>query len=282
MPVYIVEIWVFFTGLCIGSFLNVCIYRLPSTKTISNPPRSQCPACGTSIRFIDNIPVISYLFLLGRCRTCKNPISIRYPIVELISGLFALFTYMKYGATLDSLVFYLFIAALIVITFIDIDHQIIPDVISLPGILVCLGASFIRTRHIGFFKTLPDRTAEALSFIPVPSLTWNALLGILVGGGSLYLVAWGYYLMTRKEGMGGGDIKLLAMIGALLGWEGVFFTIFVGSAAGTAAGILLMASSRLLDTKLRIPFGPFLSIGAIVYIFFGARLIWEYVKFARY
>ncbi len=282
MPGYMVETWIFFTGLCIGSFLNVCIYRLPSENTISDPPRSQCPACGTAIRFFDNIPVVSYLLLKGRCRSCKIPISIRYPIVELTSALFALCTYMKFGATPEGMVFYLFIAALLVITFIDIDHQIIPDVISLPGIFFFFTASFIKRHHIGFFKILPDKTADALASLPVPAMTWNAALGILVGGGSLYLVAWCYYLMTQKEGMGGGDIKLLAMIGALLGWEGVFFTIFVGSAVGTAAGVLLMASSRLLDTKLRIPFGPFLSIGAIVYIFFGSRLIWEYVKFARY
>jgi len=267
-------------GLCIGSFLNVCIYRLPSDQSIADPPRSQCPHCKNPIRFFDNIPVLSFLWLRGRCRYCKASISVRYPLIELLSAFFALCVYLKFGPTLESLIFYLFISALIVITFIDIDHQIIPDIISLPGIVIFFAASFIERRHIGFFKILPNNLLESSAFSLLPPITWNALLGILIGGGSLYLVAWGYYLITRKEGMGGGDIKLLAMIGALIGWEGVFFTIFVGSAVGTAAGICIMIADRLINTKLRIPFGPFLSIGAITYIFFGTRLIYWYVSMA--
>lgn len=277
----ILKIWIFVAGLCIGSFLNVCIYRLPKKESISNPPRSHCPACGKDIHFYDNIPLVSYLLLRGRCRNCRQPISFRYPVVELLSGLFGLACVMAFGWTLETLIYYVFISALMVITFIDIDHQIIPDVISLPGILVFFAASFAPRRHIGFFKILPDSIETYASLLPLPDMVFNAIIGILLGGGSLYAVAWTYYQLTGKEGMGGGDIKLLAMIGAMLGWEGVLFTIFVGSAAGTLAGVILMIGTRLMDMKLRIPFGPFLSIGAIAYIFFGYPVMYWYVQLAR-
>ena len=278
MPGYIMEIWIFLMGLCIGSFLNVCIYRLPGGQSISDPPRSQCPFCHHRIHFYDNIPVLSFLWLRGRCRHCREPISTRYPIVELLSASFAVCTALKFGVSVEALMYYVFICALIVITFIDIDHQIIPDIISLPGIAVFFLAAFPERHPIGFFKMLPDALVSLADRLPLPAMTYNAVMGILVGGGSLYLVAWVYYLLTGKEGMGGGDIKLLAMIGAMIGWEGVFFTIFVGSAVGTIAGIGVMAGSRLINTKLRIPFGPFLAIGAIAYIFFGARLIYGYYR----
>ena len=158
--------------------------------------------------------------------------------------------FMKFGLSFETLIYYLFIATLLVITFIDIDHRIIPDVISLPGIPICFVASFA-----------------------LPAITYkDSLLGILIGGGSLFLVAWIYSLLTKKEGMGGGDIKLLAMMGAIVGWQGVLFTIFVASLVGTLAGLAVMLKSRQ-GTKLAVPFGPFLSIGAITYIFFGTQLI---------
>ncbi len=236
-------------GLCIGSFLNVCIHRLPVAKSIIHPG-SSCPQCGTAIRIYDNIPVISFILLRGRCRFCSASISPRYPVVELMSGLFALAVFLKFGITMQALIYFIFIAALLVITFIDLDHQIIPDVITLPGIPLGLAASF----------GLPS-----VSF-------WDAMLGLVAGGGSLMLVAWGYTLITKKDGMGGGDVKLLAMIGALTGWQGVLFTILVGSAVGTVCGLIVMQRQKS-DMKLAIPFGPFLSIGAIVYIFFGPALI---------
>ena len=249
MPPYFIEVFTFIFGLCIGSFLNVCIYRLPASKSISHP-RSSCTNCNELIPFYDNIPVVSYLLLRGRCRFCREPISLRYPIIELLAGLFALITFFKYGLTLEALIYYVYIAALLVITFIDIDHQIIPDVITLPGIPIFFLAGF------GLSK---------INYL-------DSLIGILAGGGSLFLVAWIYSLITKKEGMGGGDIKLLAMIGAVIGWKGVLFTIFVASAVGTLSGILVMLKSRK-GMKLRIPFGPFLAIGAIAYIFFGPQLV---------
>jgi len=249
MLTYLVEVSIFIFGLCIGSFLNVCIYRLPASKSIVHP-RSMCSNCGTLIAAYDNIPVLSYLWLKGRCRHCQIKISLRYPMVELLGGLFALGTFLKFGLTLEALIYYLFFAALLIVTFIDIDHRIIPNVITLPGIPICFAASFA-----------------------LPTITYReALLGILIGGGSLFLVAWIYSLITKKEGMGGGDIKLLAMMGAIVGWQGVLFTIFLASLVGTLAGLAAMLQSRK-GMKLAVPFGPFLSIGSITYIFFGTPLI---------
>jgi leader peptidase (prepilin peptidase)/N-methyltransferase len=246
---YLIEVFIFIFGLCIGSFLNVCIYRLPVSKSIVHP-RSMCSNCGTPIASYDNIPILSYLWLRGRCRHCRIKISSRYPMVELLGGLFALGTYLKFGLTIEALIYYLFLTALTVVTFIDLDHRIIPDVITLPGIPICFAAGFA-----------------------LPTITYKeALLGILIGGGSLFLVAWIYSLITKKEGMGGGDIKLLAMMGAIVGWQGVLFTIFVASLVGTLAGLAVMLQSRK-GLKLAVPFGPFLSIGGTMYIFFGTPLI---------
>jgi leader peptidase (prepilin peptidase)/N-methyltransferase len=162
---------------------------------------------------------------------------------------------MKYGLTAEAAVTYGFVAVLVAITFIDIDHRIIPDVISLPGIPV-------------FF----------LAALLVPSVTWlDSLIGILAGGGSLFIVAWLYHLLTRKEGMGGGDIKLLAMIGAMIGWKGVLFTIFASSATGTAVGLTVMLIQRR-NMKLAVPFGPFLALGAVLYLFFGPQVLQWYLQ----
>ena len=240
---------IFFIGMCIGSFLNVCIYRLPAGKSIVHPA-SACPKCGKNIRWYDNIPVFSYILLAGRCRGCKTVISIRYPIVELLSGLFAMITLMQFGINLPAFIYFLFIATLLVITFIDIDHRIIPDVISLPGI------------PLGF-----------LSSLTILQINWmDSILGIIAGGGSLLLIAWGYQIVTAKDGMGGGDIKLLAMIGAFLGWKGVFFTIMASSLIGTMIGIILMLWQGQ-GIKMAVPFGPFLAMGALIYLFIGPQLI---------
>jgi leader peptidase (prepilin peptidase) / N-methyltransferase len=244
---------IFLFGMCIGSFLNVCIYRLPSSMSIINPSRSFCPLCNSAIPFYDNIPVLSYLWLKGRCRHCNAPISLRYPLVELMTGILAVAILFMFGLTPESIVYFIFISSLLVITFIDIDHQIIPDIITLPGIPMGLAASFI-----------------------LPAMTFkSSLLGLLVGGGSLFLVAWTYSLITRKEGMGGGDIKLLGMIGAFIGWKGVLFTIFVASLAGTFAGMIVVLLKGK-NLKFAIPFGPFLSIGAMSYVFFGEKIIFWY------
>jgi len=217
-----------------------------------------CPHCDKQILWYDNIPVLSYLMLKGRCRHCRTPISFRYVCVEILGGLAALCVFLRFGLSTAAVAHYAFLASLIVITIIDIDHRIIPDIISLPGIPVFFIASLF-----------------------LPGITYkDSALGILAGGGSLFLVAWVYHLITKKEGMGGGDIKLLAMIGALVGWKGVLFTIFVASTVGTVAGILIMLVTKK-NMKLALPFGPFLAIGATTYIFFGSRLIYWYVNILK-
>jgi leader peptidase (prepilin peptidase) / N-methyltransferase len=248
MAVFFLDMISFVFGAAIGSFLNVCIWRIPEGKSIVFPS-SHCPKCGKSIRPFDNIPVMSWLILRGRCRDCGESISARYPLVELLTALLSLALFWLYGASLQYLAAFLFTAALIVITFIDFDHQIIPDVISLPGIPVFfLLAVFVM--GIGFL---------------------DSLLGLLVGGGSLYVIAVGYELLTKREGMGGGDIKLLAMIGAFLGWKSLFFVVFMSSILGAAVGIVLILIKGK-DMKYAVPFGPFLSIAAVLYLFAGREL----------
>ena len=248
---------IFLFGLCIGSFLNVCIYRLPTSMSIVSPSRSICPKCNSAISFYDNIPVFSYLWLKGRCRHCQASISLRYPMVELLTGIIALDIFFMFGLTPAGIIYFIFISSLLVITFIDIDHQIIPDVITLPGIPIGLAVSFV-----------------------LPAITFKtSMLGMLAGGGSLWVVAWSYSLITRKEGMGGGDIKLLAMIGAFIGWKGVIFTIFAASVAGTFVGLTVMLVKGK-NLKFAIPFGPFLSIGAMSYLFFGEKILaWYFHSF---
>lgn len=258
--------WMAFTfGLIVGSFLNVCIYRLPVSRSIVHP-RSQCPQCGHPIRVRDNMPVLSYLILRGRCRDCGARIPSRYPMVEILSGAFAVLAAVRFGYGWQALLAYALIAALLIITFIDLDHRIIPDAISLPGIPIGLAASFLA----------PILDAAPSAWIS-PS---ESIIGILAGGGSLFLVAWGYQLLTRREGMGGGDIKLLAMIGAFIGWKGVLFTIFVASLTGTMTGMALICWKRG-DMKLAVPFGPFLAVGAITYLFMGPELWRWYIAAVR-
>lgn len=258
MPEILITIYITVFGLCIGSFLNVCIYRLPASESIVFP-RSRCPECGGLIKFYDNIPVLSYIILRGRCRQCRTWIPVRYALVEIITGLCALAVYKKFGLTLPTGIYFIFIAALIVVIFIDIDHKIIPNSISLPGIPICFLMAF-----------------------GLPEITWqDSLIGIISGGGSLLLVAKGYQLVTKKDGMGGGDIKLLAMIGALIGWQGVIYTIYVSSIVGTIAGVSVMIA-RKKNFKYAIPFGPFLSIGAITYIFFGDIVTQWYFQILRH
>lgn len=240
-------------GAIVGSFLNVCILRIPERKSIIYPA-SHCPKCQSPIMWYDNIPVISYFILTGKCRNCKGPISFRYPLVELLTALFSMAAMIMFGPSSAYFIYFAFISSLIVITFIDLDHQIIPDIISLPGIPLGFLASFV----------LPDITYK------------ESLIGILLGGGILFLIAIGYEFLAKKEGMGGGDVKFLAMIGAFLGWKGVLFTVFSGSLVGTVIGVTIMVAQGK-DSKYAIPFGPFLSFGALLYLFFGETIIYWYL-----
>lgn len=256
-PGAIMAVFAFIGGAVVGSFLNVCIYRLPLDQSIVSPG-SRCMICGEAVRWYDNIPVVSWLLLKGRCRWCKAPFSIRYPLVELLTGLLSLALFYKFGLTPAYGIMFLFCAALVVITFIDFDHQIIPDELSLPGIV------------LGFF----------CSFF-LPGHSWlSSLLGIVAGWGSLALVFYGYLWLTGREGMGGGDAKLLAMMGAFLGLPAVPFIIFASSLVGTVAGLSIMAVKRK-DRHLAIPFGPYLALGAVLYIFIGPQTIQWYLHLGK-
>lgn len=236
-------------GAIVGSFLNVVILRLPNPESSIVFPASHCPKCLSELSWYENIPVLSYLFLRGRCGHCKAHISLQYPVVEILTALLATAVVFRFGLSLTTMGLLLFSTALVVIIFIDIHHQIIPDVISLPGIL------------LGF----------AFSFVNVITTWQDSLLGLLAGGGILYAIALLYYLIRKQDGMGGGDIKLLAMIGSFLGWQSLPFVIFASSISGSVIGILAMVIQKK-DSATRIPFGPFLSLAALLYMFFFSEI----------
>lgn len=237
-------------GAVVGSFLNVVILRLPQEGESLMFPASHCPGCQRALHWYENIPVISYLALRGRCRSCRMAISPQYPSVELVMAALSAALCLRFGFSYATLYYFAFVAGLLVIIFIDIHHQIIPDVISLPGIV------------LGFVGSFGNNL-----------VSWQQSgLGILFGGGLLYAVAFGYYALTRREGMGGGDIKLLAMIGAFLGWQSLPYVVFFSSLTGSLVGIMAMVRQGR-GGQTRIPFGPFLSLGAISYLFLQEAII---------
>jgi len=239
-------------GLVVGSFSNVCIYRIPREESIVFPA-SHCPNCSTPIKAIDNIPLLSYILLRGRCRQCKEKISIRYPLVELASGIIYILVFMVYGRTMQTLVYLLLSSALLIVALIDLDEQIIPDEISLPGMV------------IGFVISI---------FVPYLSYV-NALIGIVAGGGIIFLIALAGTVIFKKEAMGGGDVKLAAMIGAFIGWQYIILSLFIGFFIGAVVGVLLI----LLKIKSRedmIPFGPFIVLGSMVTILWGKNILHWY------
>lgn len=250
---FVQHVFVFLVGCCLGSFFNVMIHRLPRNESILRPP-SHCPRCSHPIPFYDNIPLVSYLLLRGRCRYCGTPIPLRYPLVEALTGGLFLLLFLRYGPTPQFVIEGLLLSLLILITFIDLDTYLIPDVLSLSGLALGFACSFF-----------------------TPRLSWLAsLLGIVLGGGFFFLIAVGYQTLRHKDGLGGGDIKLLGMIGAFFGWPGVLFTVLAASLIGTAVGGVVMWRSRKgLDTKL--PFGPFLAGGALLYLFWGDTFYRWYV-----
>jgi leader peptidase (prepilin peptidase)/N-methyltransferase len=247
----------FVFGTVVGSFLNVCIYRLPRGYSIVRPS-SRCPACQSPIKAYDNIPLISFILLRGRCRHCGARISLRYPLVEFLNGLLYAVVLWRYGPSAAGFFFMLYMSALIVITFVDIDFQIIPDIITIPGSIIGLiaGLSF-----------LPD------SFNRISALgATQSILGLLLGFG-LYL----FIAVLSKGGMGGGDIKMMAMVGAVTGWKGVLLTTFLGSLVGSIVGIGLMIIKKK-GRKTKIPFGPFLALGCMVSILFGEEVLKFYLN----
>ena len=246
------QVAAFITGCIFGSFYNVVIHRLPLGQSIVRPG-SRCPSCESFIAAYDNVPLLSYVILGGKCRSCGAPVSFRYPLVEAAGGLLALLLFRRYGLHPQLVVEFIFCSLLLIITMIDLDTMEIPDVLSLPGIALGLGFSFL-----------------------TPRLSWTeSLLGIVLGGGVFYLVAVLFSLVRGKEGLGGGDIKLLAMTGAFLGWRGVVFTIFASSVSGIIIAVPLMRrSGKGLGAAL--PYGPFLALGAVAYIFWGELIFHWY------
>lgn len=242
-------------GLCIGSFLNVVIYRLPRKIPLMFA-RSECPNCKNKIAFYDNIPVLSYLILGGKCRKCKTRISFRYPLIEIINMVAYLVMAHYFQLTPMFFIFAVLSSALIAIFFIDLDFQIIPDSITLPGILIGLGVSFL-PNGIGIV---------------------SSAIGMVVGGGSLYLVAILGDKLFKKESMGGGDIKMAAMLGAFLGWQKVVFIFFGSAAVGMVISIFVLALSKKIRRSRMIPFGPFLAIAAFIAILYGDTIIAYYIN----
>ncbi len=247
---------VLFFGVIIGSFLTVCIHRVPRELSIVSP-RSACVSCNQTICWYDNIPILSFLLLRGRCRYCQGAILPRYPIIELSNGLGYVALLWRFGWEWETAIYALFFSALLTITWIDWDHQIIPDVISLPGIVIGIVAA---------------STVLQTGFV-------NSIIGVLVGGGILWFMAWISPFLFGKEGLGGGDIKLLAMVGAFLGWQAALATLMLASIVGAIIGIMLLAA-KVLTRGQYIPFGPYLALGALLTLFYGTDLMdWYFGRF---
>ena len=241
---------VFCFGLAVGSFANVCIHRLPREESVVFP-RSHCPACYSAVRPLDNIPLISYMALGGKCRDCAIPISLIYPTIEALTGILMLAGILKFGTSSEFFVYAVVATSLVIITAIDIEHQIIPDVITLPGIAFGL---IIGIYTIGFK---------------------DSLFGLFLGSGLFYLLA-----ILSNGGMGGGDIKYIAAVGALLGWQKVLLVIFIGAFLGSIVGLFLITIQKK-SRKSTIPFGPFLAVGTLITLFYGNSLIRVYLEYFR-
>lgn len=240
---------VFLFGAVIGSFLNVCIHRLPREESVAWPA-SRCPSCEKSIAIYDNIPIVSYLALRGRCRACGVPIAIRYPLVEAANALGYLAVFWIFGFAEEAYVYAGLLSALIVITGTDLSHTMIPDAVTLPGIVIGLLCAAV--------------------ILPIGLV--DSLFGMLLGGGLLWALAWVSPYVFGKEGMGGGDIKLMAMVGAFIGWKPVLLAIMIGSFLGSAVGVGLIALG-IMRRDQYIPFGPFLAAGSLLALLFHQPLL---------
>ena len=243
-------------GLCVGSFLNVVIARLPAGRSIVHPG-SACPRCGKPLAWYDNLPVLSYALLRGRCRSCREPISWRYPAVEIACGTLFALAYHRFASGLGLTAALVLLAGLVAITAIDLDHQIIPDVLSLPGIGLGL-----------LFSLAPD------------GIGWvHSLLGVVVGGGVFVVIITASVLVIGQAGMGVGDVKLGAMLGAFLGWKLALLSILLSVLVGGPLAAVLLATGRK-GRKDPIPFGPFLALGGLISLFWGeAVLAWYFGQF---
>jgi leader peptidase (prepilin peptidase)/N-methyltransferase len=259
-------------GLIIGSFLNVCIYRIPLGKSIVFPG-SGCPKCDKPIRPYDNIPVLSYLILRGKCRFCGNPISMQYPLVELLSGAAFYSCARVWEFSSPTFVNSLFLSVIIVLIFTDYHHQILPNKLTLPGILVGILLSTFQSPSL-YIDLVSVKAASLFGDAGARSaLPWvGSFLGALIGGGLLFVVGFAYEKLRKRQGLGMGDVKMMAMVGAFLGWRLALLTIFAGSLLGSIIGIFLILF-RKSNLQTKLAFGVFLGAGAAVSLFWGLEFL---------
>lgn len=270
IPETLIVVFVFLFGLIIGSFLNVCILRIPSGKSIVMPA-SACPKCGEPIRPYDNIPVISYLLLGGKCRGCKTKISPMYPLVELLTGMLFVACYLVFGLTVETLKWAAFSAILIVLVFTDLRERILPDLVNFTGFGMGLALSFFTKPADGTALWIANHLFEYPPPAPVLSFA-DAILGAALGSGLLWLVSEAYFRLRGREGMGLGDVKMMLMAGAFLGAKKTLLTILAGSILGSVLGIAVILAKRK-DTDYELPFGTFLGAGALLAVFFGTPVV---------
>ena len=284
-PLWVTCLFVAMFGAIIGSFLNVVIHRLPREESIVFP-NSRCPSCSAIIGAMDNIPLLSYAILRGRCRNCRAPISWRYPAVELLAallyaGVFLIDVYLRGGLTYTILFDLVFVSALISLVFIDAEHMLLPNAITYPGIVFAILARIALPYLVGpyAFDDLPSLWYGHLYAWPMWSASlFGAALGALAGGGSLWLIGWLWERLRGVEAMGLGDVKMMFMVGAYLGWRLTILTIFLGVLTGSIAGVGLMAKRKERDMQMQLPFGIFLGIGSILALLLGSRIIEWYIS----
>jgi leader peptidase (prepilin peptidase)/N-methyltransferase len=270
LPATLIGIFAFVFGLIIGSFLNVCIVRIPERKSIVMPA-SACPKCGAAIRPYDNVPVLSWVLLGGRCRACKTKISRMYPLVELLTAVLFLGCYCAFGMTVEALKWATFSALMIVLVFTDLRERILPDVVNYTGFALGLALSLATKPLDGTARWIANRAFEFPPPAPVVSLV-DALLGAAIGSGLLWLVSEAYFRLRGREGMGMGDVKMMLLVGAFLGVKRTLLTIFAGSLLGSVLGVAFMLARRK-ESNYELPFGTFLGTAALLVVFFGTPLV---------
>jgi leader peptidase (prepilin peptidase)/N-methyltransferase len=275
LPFHFMAGFITIMGAVVGSFLNVVIHRVPRGESIVFP-NSRCPSCSNAIRPYDNIPIVSYTMLRGRCRACRVPISIRYPAVELLTALLYLAVVLARGISVATIFDLVFLTAIVALIFIDAEHMLLPNVITYPGIVLALVARLILPMLLGptAFDDLPGLSTSLFAGLPLwVSSLLAGVLGALVGGGSLWLVGWLWEKLRGVEAMGLGDVKMMFMVGAYLGWRLAVLTIFIGVFAGSLVGIGLVLYRRERNLQMLLPFGIFLGIGTIVALLMGTQII---------
>ncbi len=280
LPDFLGYIFIFALGAVIGSFLNVVIHRVPNEESIVFP-NSACPKCGNAIKFYDNIPVLSWLVLGGKCRNCKEKISFRYPAVELLTASLFILTYSQIGLTAFLPVALIFVTTIVALVFIDAENMILPDVINFPLLGFALLVRLIFPLFISaeFFTDLNFAPLTYLSNYPAWLVSFlGAVLGGLVGGGFLWLVGFIWEKLRGVEAMGLGDVKMMFAVGALLGWRLTLLSIFLGALSGAVIGIFVIYRQKEKDFQAQIPFGIFLGIGSILALLFGEQMIRWYIN----